>query len=155
MSETDRKAIATARAKVPQWQATVRGVQRIADALNRLDGGLINTGPIDQLAVRYTESGQELEKAVGAIQNSMLALTRVPGIGAQSDLEARIAAMQYPSLENHPEVNRRRLEDLQFFIRDLAQAYESLLSGANSTQAPAAPANGGRAALPPGFSWED
>ena len=75
--------------------------------------------------MRHTPQGQELDAAVGAIQNSVLALTRVPGIGAQSDLEARQAMLQYPSLDKAPEVNKRTLENLKLFMLDLARAYEA------------------------------
>lgn len=118
-ANTSTAAIA---AKVPQLQNAIRGIDRIESALKKLEGGLVNTGPLDQYLMRYTEKGQELEAAVGGIQNSFLALTRVPGIGSQSDLEARIAALQYPSLDKSPEVNKRTLENLKLFARDLAKA---------------------------------
>lgn len=115
---------AAIRAKVPQLQNAIRGMSRIENALNKLDGKLVNTGPMDAMVQRFTPAGQELDAAVGAIQNSVLALTRVPGIGSQSDLEARIAALQYPSLDKPPETNRRTLENLKLFMRDLAEAYK-------------------------------
>lgn len=138
MSDAERKSILAAKAKVPQLQNAIRGLSRIDEALKGLEGGLVDTGPLDQYAQRYTKAGQELESAVGAIQNSFLALTRVPGIGAQSDLEARIAALQYPSLGKDPEVNRRTMEQLKFFAQDLASAYQSLLqNGAGTNPQPA------------------
>lgn len=141
MSEAQRKDMLARRAKVPQLQNAIRGLDRIEQALGALEGGLVNTGPMDAMVQRYTPAGQELEAAVGGIQNSILALTRVPGIGAQSDLEARIAALQYPSLDKPPEVNRRTIEQLKFFMRDLAKAYESAMqedSGGVRREAPAA-----------------
>lgn len=118
------KTMAAIKAKVPQLQNAIRGLGRIETAMNALDMPGINTGPLDQYAVRQLPAGQELEAAVGGIQNSFLALTRVPGIGSQSDLEARIAMLQYPSLDKAPEVNKRTLENLKLFARDLAKAYE-------------------------------
>lgn len=145
MSEAQRKDMLARRAKVPQLQNAIRGMGRIEQALSALEGGMVNTGPVDAMVQRYTPQGQELEAAVGGIQNSILALTRVPGIGAQSDLEARIAALQYPSLDKPPEVNRRTLEQLKFFMRDLAKAYESAMQeDAAGTVSPAtSPALGG------------
>jgi hypothetical protein len=153
MSDAERKAILAAKAKVPQLQNAIRGLTRIEEALKGLDGGMVNTGPLDQYAQRYTKQGQELEAAVGGIQNAFLALTRVPGIGAQSDLEARIAAMQYPSLDKDPEVNRRTMQQLREFATDLANAYRDLLSNGGAQQA--GQPQHGRSSLPPGFSWED
>lgn len=138
MSEAQRKDMLARRAKVPQLQNAIRGLDRIGNALGQLDGGMVNTGPLDAKVQKYTVKGQELESAVGAIQNSILALTRVPGIGAQSDLEARMAALQYPSLDKAPEVNRRTLDQLKLFMRDLAKAYESAMqSDAGGASAPA------------------
>lgn len=146
VSVQERKDMLARRAKIPQLQNTVRGMGRIKEALGKLSGGMVNTGPMDQYPQRLTQAGQELEAAVGAIQNSMLSLTRVPGIGSQSDLEARIAALQYPSLDKAPEVNARTIEQLEAFVTDLATAYQvaaesdkELATGASKL----APANGG------------
>lgn len=140
MSEAERKDILARRAKVPQLQNAIRGLDRIESALQSVSGGLVNTGPIDAKLQQFTPAGQELDAAVGGIQNSFLALTRVPGIGAQSDLEARIAALQYPSLDKAPEVNARTMQNLREFARDLAAAYQSAIQadagrGQSSTQA--------------------
>lgn len=138
------KTTAAIKAKVPQLQNAIRGLGRIETALNALNTPGVNTGPIDQYVVRNLPAGQELDAAVGGIQNSFLALTRVPGIGSQSDLEARIAAMQYPSLDKAPEVNKRTLENLKLFARDLAKAYElAVTQGVPDEQAPSAPAAAG------------
>lgn len=145
MSEAQRKNILAAKAKVPQLQNAIRGLGRIDQALAKLNIPGVNTGPLDQYVVRNTEAGQELEAAVGGIQNSFLALTRVPGIGSQSDLEARIAALQYPSLDKAPEVNRRTMENLKLFARDLAKAYEAAVTqgaGESNPDADGAPEPG-------------
>lgn len=141
MSEAQRKDMLARRAKVPQLQNAIRGMRRIEQALSALEGGMVNTGPVDAMVQRYTPEGQELDAAVGGIQNSILALTRVPGIGSQSDLEARIAGLQYPSLDKPPEVNRRTLQNLQLFMRDLAKAYESAMQedAGGAQPAPASP----------------
>jgi len=125
MSDAQRKDMLARRAKIPQVQNVTRGLSRIDSALQKLNGALLDTGPVDAKIQQYTPAGQELEAAVGAIQNSMLALTRVPGIGSQSDLEARIANMQYPSLDKAPDVNRRTMENLKAFAADLKAAYDS------------------------------
>lgn len=148
-TDDSRKAAREASQKVPQLQNAVRGVDRIDAALRALDRGVLaDTGPIDQFAQRYTQAGQELESAVGAIQNSMLSLTRVPGVGSQSDLEARVANMQYPSLDKSPEVNRRTMQNLRMLVQDLQQAYGNVTRAQVPGQgggAPAAPAQRGPA----------
>lgn len=144
ISTQERKDMLARRAKIPQLQNTVRGMTRIKEALGKLGGALIDTGPADAKIQKYTQAGQELEAAVGAIQNSMLSLTRVPGIGSQSDLEARIAGLQYPSLDKAPEVNARTIAQLEAFVTDLAQAYQvaaesdqAVATGAPTAQTPA------------------
>lgn len=113
----------TARTKAPQLRNVDRGLDRIEKALTALEGGILgDTGPVDQLYQQYTPAGQELTNAVGSIQNDMLALTRVPGVGSQSDLEQKIANLKYPSLGNDPAVNRRNVEQLRAFMRDLSES---------------------------------
>jgi hypothetical protein len=124
ISATERKDMLARRTKAPQVRNVLRGLDRIDSALKQLDMPGVNTGPLDQFIVGRMPAGQELEAATGGIQNSLLALTRVPGIGSQSDLEARIAALQYPSLNNPPEVNRRTMDQLRAFVNDLKEAYD-------------------------------
>lgn len=109
--------------KAPQLQNVERGLDRIEAALSALESGRFgDTGPVDQYYQRFTPQGQELDAAVGAIQNDMLALTRVPGVGSQSDLEAKIANLKYPALSNDPAVNRRNVQQLRAFMRDMAES---------------------------------
>lgn len=139
-SDEARKAAREASTKLPQLQNAVRGLGRIRTALEGVSSsglGLVDSGPLDQFVARYTPAGRELEAAVGGIQNSVLALTRVPGVGAQSDLEARVAALQYPSLDNPPEVNARTLQNLEAFLQDLQAAYENVIASGNRQPAPA------------------
>lgn len=122
--------------KIAQLENVNRGLDRIDQAMKALDSQMVDTGPIDQYVQRYTPAGKELEAAIGGIQNSMLALTRVPGVGSQSDLEARIANLQYPSLSNYPEVNRRTLQNLRAFVQDIQrQIGQSGQNGAQQNEA--------------------
>lgn len=133
-AEADIDRTKTARVKAPQLQNVERGLGRIDAALKALDSGLFgDTGPMDQYAQQFTPAGQELTAAVGAIQNDMLALTRVPGVGSQSDLEAKIANLKYPALGNHPEVNRRNLKQLQDFMADMNNSISGQQSGGSGS----------------------
>lgn len=124
----EKRDASTRKTKYAQAQNVERGLDRIQRALQGVNGRFLDTGPLDQYAQRYTKAGQELEAAVGGMQNSLLALTRVPGIGAQSDLEARIAMLQYPSLDKAPEVNARTIENLRAFARDLKAAFDTAIA---------------------------
>lgn len=140
-SAAEMKAQQANATKTAQLGNVNRGLARIESALGNLGGSFVDTGPIDQYLVRNTEAGQELDAAVGAIQNSMLALTRVPGVGSQSDLEARIAALQYPSLSNAPGVNARTLKQLKDFVQEL-QGMSADASGTLGDAPPAATQRG-------------
>lgn len=131
--------------KIAQINNVDRGVARIDSAIKALDGRVVDTGPIDQYLVGATPAGKELKAAVGQIQESLLALTRVPGVGAQSDLEATIAALKFPSIDMPPEVNRRTLANLKAFVADL----KSALKGPQSQGGTPNPANGASAAHDP------
>lgn len=161
-----RKAAREAAMRLPQLQAAIRRLARIDGAIEGLsnptgtplDRILPDTGPLDQFLTGVTPAGNEFENAVAQMQPTLLALTRVPGIGAQSDLETRLANMQYPGLGNRPETNRRAVQELRLFIRDLAAAYASVgdestasqiqqmlaeLDGATPAAAPPSGAQGG------------
>lgn len=127
-SPAQMRDIQARQTKYAQAQNVERGLSRIETALQALSGGMVNTGPVDQYVQQFTPAGQELEAAVGGMQNSLLALTRVPGIGSQSDLEARIAMLQYPSLGRDPQVNARTLANLREFITDLKAAYDTAVA---------------------------
>ena len=143
-------AAGSASAKVPQLNAVDRGIDRIDEALKGLEGNkYAGTGPVDRFVTGYTDKGRELEAAVNSIQNQLLTLTRVPGMGSQSDFEARIAAMQYPSLNMPESVNRKTLQNLRLFVNDLRKQVEGASPGSGQTQAPA------ELSLPPGFTLEN
>jgi hypothetical protein len=119
----------TARTKAPQLLNVERGLDRIDAAIAALDTGMLtDTGPVDQYINKFTETGQELEAAVGSIKNDMLALTRVPGVGSQSDLEQRIGDLKYPQPGNHPAVNKRNLQQLRDFLKDLQESINGAAS---------------------------
>ena len=134
-SPAAQKASVAQSTKLPQINNVERGLDRIDSALKGLSGSVVNTGPLDQYVVRNLPSGQELEAAIGGIQNSLLALTRVPGVGSQSDLEAKIAALQYPSLDKDPEVNRRTLANLREFVADLKRQIDTSSEAPRETEA--------------------
>lgn len=118
-AKSEQERASNERAKTAQLNNVDRGLSRIDSALKGLTGKFVDTGPIDGRLMIATPEGQELEAAVGAIQNDMLALTRVPGIGSQSDLEAKIANLKYPSIYNHPSVNAANVQQLRAFMADL------------------------------------
>lgn len=127
LTPTEQKAQAANSLKAAQVAALDRGMQRIRDALEKINQGRVfNTGPMDQYVSQFTPEGQELVAAVGQIRPSLMALTRVPGVGAQSDLEARLEGLRFPGLEFDRGVNDNTLRDLAAFVDDLKMAYGSI-----------------------------
>jgi hypothetical protein len=101
-----------------------RGLKRLEAAVNELSQNKVfDGGPLDQYALAPTKLGQEMEQAGGAIMPALTALTRVPGVGSQSDWEGRLNMMQLPSVRFSPEVNKRAIAGLRQFMTDLRAAY--------------------------------
>jgi hypothetical protein len=124
-----------------------RGLKRLESAVNELSQNKVfDGGPLDQYALAPTKLGQEMEQAGGAIMPALTALTRVPGVGSQSDWEGRLNMMQLPSVRFSPEVNKRAITGLRQFMTDLREAYRKAgvpFPDDASGNAPQAPSTGG------------
>jgi hypothetical protein len=146
LSAAEQKTIREAKMRMPRLNAAVRRVERLGQALESIgQNTMFDGGPMDAKALQYTKQGQEVIAAAAQLMPELQALTRVPGIGSQSDLEARLANLALPSLEMSPEVNARSLAELRAFVEDLRAAYASLVDGgsAQPAQGGGAPASGG------------
>ena len=121
-----------------QLPALKRRIQRVADASGNLGMFGLDGGPLDQFALRYTEGGSELESSVGQLRATLLPFVRVPGVGSQSDLEARLDGLQYPGASQPPAVRKKNIDELNAFIRDLESAISNVAKqGGGSAQPPA------------------
>ena len=135
LSQKERRAIALQKAQIP---ALERRIDNIGTAFEKLSSNFLDGGPLDQYAIGMTQDGQMLEATAAQLKPLLLSFVRVPGIGAQSDLEARLDALQYPSIGNHPSVNRALLAELKQFIGDLKNAYQNTGADVPQEAAPAA-----------------
>lgn len=123
------------KSKQPRLQAAVRRVERLAEAakgIAQIPG--FDGGPVDQYFIGWTKAAQELKQASAALTPELTALTRVPGIGSQSDLETRLAGLQFPSTEFDPEVNAKAVAELQAFMKDLQDVYGSAAAEIQSSE---------------------
>lgn len=145
MSAAERRDFNSKRDKLPQLNASIRRVERIKQAVAELSdpSRMIQTGRLDQYVQGWTKEGQELDAAVGSLRPTLLALTRIPGIGVQSDLDVRLDALQFPSLDKPPETNAENIAELEIYMQDLAAAYRNVMEdyaedqgGGQSQQAP-------------------
>lgn len=129
------EARSAARDKLPRARAAFRRLGRVADAVEGLaDNMLLQGGPFQASALSVTKEGQELDNAVAQLMPEITALTRVPGVGSQSDLEQRLANLALPSSANYPEVNRKAIEELDLFLKDLEAAYSNVAAGGGGQQ---------------------
>lgn len=105
---------------VPRVDALDRRVARVERAVEAFSKDrFVNTGPMDQAITRFMPKGQELEQAVNQAQTELQALTRIPGIGSQSDWEGRLQLLAWPSVGFDPAVNQRAISEIKSFVRDI------------------------------------
>jgi hypothetical protein len=136
LSTAEQKTIRDAKMRMPRIAATERRVTRLGQAVAALSKNkAFDGGPVDARVLQYTKDGREVMAAQSQLVAELTALTRVPGIGSQSDLETRLASLAMPSLEMPPEVNAKSQAELEAFIADLRAAYESLAAGGDGMQA--------------------
>lgn len=135
VAPVDRKFQQAAQAKLPSVDAALRRLDRIEAASGKLTFG---GGPLDAKALALTPSHKELEQAGASLMPVLTALTRVPGIGSQSDLEQRLAQLQIPSGDMYEETRQKAITELRTFIEDLRAAYMNAASG-QATQQPTEP----------------
>jgi len=86
-------------------------------------------GPLQGGALELTESGQSFKRYVDSLMSHVAALTRIPGVGAQSDWEGRLQQAPLPSLNQHPEVRMQAIVSLETLVDDLEQAVINVASG--------------------------
>lgn len=123
-SVTPADTRAAANAKAPRLAAAERRLQRVAAASQALGSG---GGPLEGRIRNMvgTPAAQELEAANAQLINELTALTRIPGVGSQSDLEQRLAQLQLPNATQHPSVRERSIQELSAFLTDLGAALNS------------------------------
>lgn len=129
-SAAERKAMVEAKVKMPRVSAAMRRAERLDKAIQAIGKNwFLDGGPADAKALQYSKEGREVIAASAQLMPELTALTRVPGIGSQSDLESRLASLALPSLEFDPETNARSMAELHAFIQDLKAAYETIATG--------------------------
>jgi hypothetical protein len=133
----ERKAVLEAKVKMPRVAAAKRRALRLSQAVESIGkNSFFDGGPADAKTLQYTEQGRELIASAAQLMPELQALTRVPGIGSQSDLEARLASLALPSLEMDPNTNARSMAELQAFIDDLEAAYSTAAAGGQVADVP-------------------
>lgn len=122
--------------QIPRLSALTRRIERVGTAVAAIsDNPIFSGGVVSGKVLPYTKEGKELDAAVSQVRPLLTALTRVPGIGSQSDLEARLDGLQYPQADLPAESNQSNVNELNLFIQDLQNAYQSLLQSGSAAPA--------------------
>jgi len=119
----------TAQNKMPRVEAAQRRLQRVVDASTALENNLLAGGPMQGGAIGLTEEGNELDQANAQLLTELTALTRTPGLGAQSDFEQRLAQLVLPTASMFPSVRKKALAELEEFLSDLDYQIARIGSG--------------------------
>lgn len=73
-----------------------------------------------------TESGNAFDQAVAPLRQTVIGLTRTPGIGAMSDYETRLAQAPMPSRMEYESVTEQSIQQLEDYINTLDEEYSSM-----------------------------
>lgn len=109
-------------------------VAAIKDAFETGRKGMNAFGPGQ--ALLPTEQGKLFDSRVDQMRSTLSSLTRVPGIGAQSDYEARLDQGKFPTRGDYESVTADKIAQLDAMLGTIETGYENLLNaGATDTGA--------------------
>jgi hypothetical protein len=107
-------------------------------------GGTFARGAVGGLLPGAIAGGtaEKFDKALGALRKSILALTRVPGIGAMSNYETALDEMALPSRWGSDAGRNEALKGITELVTGLETGYKEMLPGKPSARR-GAPSGGG------------
>jgi hypothetical protein len=73
-----------------------------------------------------TKENAAFEKAVAALKPTITAMTRIPGVGAMSDFETRLAMAPFPEPGEYGDVNDQAIQALEDLITQTESGYAKL-----------------------------
>jgi hypothetical protein len=86
---------------------------------------LFGTGPVAGRLGGMAAPVQRYEAAVRRLFGHIQAITRIPGIGSQSDWEGRMQLLTLPSAEYDESINLQAAGELKQFLQDVEMAYQN------------------------------
>lgn len=134
-----RQQIGVARQKLQGLRAIKAQLNRVTEALAAAEkGGWV--GPIWGRVPgsgSFDDESAALDKAIAQLAPLIRQLTRVPGEGAMSDYESRLATMALPSRTDNPAATREAVAGLRALIDETARGYNEFLGdGAPAASGP-------------------
>lgn len=144
----ERVAAATRLPRAVQAEEALANIKKADATINSKGVGPwgADGGPIEGRLLGLTEEAQMLDQAVNDAFQHVMALTRIPGVGAQSDWEGRLQMIPLPSITQHPNVRAQSIASLESLIADLTETANRVMAGDTRNLAP--PQNNGGGASP-------
>lgn len=130
-SARDAQRISTAdmtkaRQKITQLESARQQLAAVRDSFAKLKG-TFSAG----LGGSYlpTPEGQSFDRAVRNLAPLITAVTRVPGVGAMSDFEAKLQEQSLPSRGTYEDVTEQQIADLERLLDTIEGGYRDLMGG--------------------------
>jgi len=130
------KDVTTIKTKLANISTAKRQLQLVKNKFAEMKDTMA-TGPGSAWAMPLSEKGQQFDSAVDSMRDSITSITRVPGIGSQSDWEGRLTQAKMPSRNKYESVTAQQIQSLEDLLNGLDSGYADMLS--SDGVAPAAP----------------
>ena len=137
------KDVSTAKAKLIQISTAEKQIADIKAAREALRNSM-SSGGFGQGYIP-SEAGKKFDAAVDAIRSTFSGMTRVPGVGSQSDWEGKLNMAPLPSRTEYESVQDQKINQIENMIAGMRAGYTDLLSGPDTT----APPGNGPSSRPP------
>lgn len=119
--------------RIKAARSNLSGAREVSDRIAKRAVG--KGGPLQGEALGLTEDGQLFTQYIDNLMTHIQALTRIPGVGAQSDWEGRLNKAVLPDLSQRPSARQVALDELELLVSDLEEA-ASMVSSGNLTSQP-------------------
>lgn len=116
----------TAKNKLNQIEVARQQLALVQEKFNALKG-TASAGAFGQ-GLLPTESGKQFDAAVDSMRNVLSTITRVPGVGAMSDFETRLAQAQFPARGNYESVTQQQIDSIASMLAQLEDGYGGILT---------------------------
>lgn len=123
-SDVTPKDINTARQKMVQLAVARKQIEDIKERFKESVG--VSQGAFGQ-GILPTVSGKKFDAAVDAIRSTFSGLTRVPGIGAMSDWEGKLAQQPLPNRNDYEAVTAQKIQQIDDLVSRLEAEYGKVL----------------------------
>lgn len=133
--KTNPKDKLTAKVKLQSLTLAKTQLKNIQDRFNAIKNS-VSAGPGGQ-GLLPTPSGKAFDASVDALRQTISGLTRVPGVGAQSDYETKLTQAANPSRSDYESVTQQKIDQLNQLVNILDSGYSGMVSQDDAGASPA------------------